>query len=382
MTPAQAAQQSNRDGGGRYKEKSYTEAEVDLTPASAPMEENEEGVPMASFSEKEGRAEAMAAELEHAVTQIVESGRLAAWMDSMRSNGMNRWSFTNRALASMQLAAKFHDEGRPWPPKSSEVDIRGFQAWKKEGRAPRKGSKAIWIYAPQVIKEKDSEGKPVLDANGDPKTFTKFKPVPVFNVTDTDGEPLGGDGEEMITPLTGDAAPGVLTGLRDRVAAAGWSYREDLIAADPETASGTLGYTTPVDSPQGQQVVVDHRLSGAMKASVIAHEMAHIKCGHVADHAEYRKHRGRMETEAEMTAYLVNRELGIQAEDAESFSAGYIAGWSKGDPKVVRSAMDKALKAYMEITDGAWPDEDSQERTRILDPKIDTRGPGVAVAVG
>jgi len=39
QTPAQAAQQNNRDAGGRYQHKTHAEAEVDLTaPAAAPVE--------------------------------------------------------------------------------------------------------------------------------------------------------------------------------------------------------------------------------------------------------------------------------------------------------------------------------------------------------
>ena len=67
-----------------------------------------------------------------------------------------------------------------------------------------------------------------------------------------------------------------------------------------------------------------------------------------------------METEAEMTAYLVNRSRGMAASDAASFSPGYIAGWSKGDPKVMHAAMDTAVRAYNKIMEGSWPEGSQQ----------------------
>ena len=62
-----------------------------------------------------------------------------------------------------------------------------------------------------------------------------------------------------------------------------------------------------------------------------------------------------METEAEMTAYMVNRARGMSRGSADAFSPGYIASWSRGDPSVVTGAMDKATKAFNKIMDGTWP---------------------------
>ncbi len=64
-----------------------------------------------------------------------------------------------------------------------------------------------------------------------------------------------------------------------------------------------------------------------------------------------------METEAEMTAYLVNRSRGMTREQVDAFSPGYIAGWSRGNPTVMHQAVDKATRAFNKITDGPWPDQ-------------------------
>lgn len=79
-----------------------------------------------------------------------------------------------------------------------------------------------------------------------------------------------------------------------------------------------------------------------------------MHCGHVEDLEEYRRHRGRQETEAEMTAYMVNRARGMSKDSAAAFSPGYIASWSRGKTEVVVAAMDRATKAFNTIMSGDW----------------------------
>lgn len=86
-------------------------------------------------------------------------------------------------------------------------------------------------------------------------------------------------------------------------------------------------------------------------------ELGHVHCGHVDGlYVDYRQHRGRMEIEAEMTAYMLNPGRGMGEDSAEPFSPGYIAGWSKGDPAVLTDAMTRATRAFNKIMDGPWPD--------------------------
>lgn len=340
--------------GGQFATETKPEAAATLgAPAQASAAPAAAGLPVGNWAAvpTKERAAKMLDDLDAAIMQVVNDGRLGEWMDSMRSNGMGRWSFNNRALAAMQLAGRGVDLEDP-----SQVHLMGFRQWEKMNRRVKKGAKAVYILAPVAITRKGPDGKPLLDDQGREQKFHVFKSIPVFNVTDTEGEPLP---EHPGSTHDGTVRPGVLTGLRDRIATAGYAYSETETAIDPAQGRGTLGFT----SPEGY-VSVDPRLSDSMKASVLAHELAHIKCGHIEDIAEYRTHRGRMETEAEMTAYLVNRELGMDAEDASSFSPAYIAGWSQGDAKVVRAAMTKATNAYLDITSGAWPEEDSDEISR------------------
>lgn len=305
------------------------------TPAGLP-EGDYAGMP------KDERVKAMLGDLEDAVAAVVESGQLQLWLDSMASNGMNRWSANNRLLAMVQMwqRGKTMDE-------LGQLHMMGFRQWEKHNRKVSKGAKAVWILAPitRTITDEDDDGNETTR-----KRVVGFKGVPVFDVSDTSGEPLA---TAPVASAPGEATPGTVEGLRNRVAAAGYEYEETEIPdCVPERGEGTLGYTHPAT----KKVVVDSRLTSAQKASTIAHELGHIHCGHVdGDYDDYRRHRGRYETEAETVAYLVNRSRGMSSSQVNAFSPGYIAGWSKGDRKVMHAAIDKATKAYNKIIDGDWP---------------------------
>ncbi len=300
-----------------------------------------EGLPKGDYAGVKGeeRVKAMVADLESSVKAIVESGQLQRWLNAMASNGMTRWSANNRILAAVQMLQRGES--------LDDLHLMGFRQWERMNRKVSKGAKAVWILAPitRKVVDEDDDG-----TRTERSRVVGFKGVPVFNVSDTHGDPIP---SAPVRSAPGEATPGTLEGLRDRVGQAGYSYEEtEIPGCRPTTGEGTLGYT----DPRTKRIVVDSRLSPAQKASTIAHELGHVHCGHVdRDYSEYRQHRGQMETEAEMTAYLVNRSRGMTREQVDAFSPGYIAGWSKGDPSVMHTAVDKATKAFNKIIDGHWP---------------------------
>ncbi|WP_203338638.1 ImmA/IrrE family metallo-endopeptidase [Nocardioides limicola] len=300
-----------------------------------------EGLPACNYGDLKGdeRVKAMVADLEESVKAVVESGRLGEWLGAMASNGMNRWSANNRILAMVQMSQRGVD--------INDLHLMGFRQWEKFNRKVSKGAKAVWILAPitRKVTEEDDDGKKTERSR-----VVGFKSVPVFNISDTTGDPLP---ENPGRPAPGEATQGTLEGLRNRVGTVGYTYEEVTIPdCQPETGEGTLGYT----DPKTKKIVVDSRLSNAQKASTIAHELGHVHCGHVdVDYSEYRKHRGQMETEAEAVAFLTMRARGASDEQAHSFSPAYIAGWSRGDAKIMHSAIDKAVRAHNKIMDGDWP---------------------------
>lgn len=303
------------------------------------------------------RTRAILADLETAVAAIAASGKVEQWLDAMSSDGLNRWSANNRILALTQLHQKATQQDRP--ELLDQVHMMTFKQWRDRfGRTVNKGETAMYILRPRTrtIVDEDDAGETTRRV-----ITTGFSPVAVFNVTQTAGPAVPAP---PVTPATGDLAPGVLDGLRSRVGAAGYTYREEPIGGcDPAKGTGTLGYTTT--GGKDRQIVVDSRLSDMQKASTIAHELAHVHCGHVeASPGEYRQHRGQMETEAEAAAYLTCRRLGVTRGQSQAFSPGYIAGWLAQHPQAsFQVALNRAVKASDTITEGDWPDlRQSQER--------------------
>lgn len=103
-----------------------------------------------------------------AARTLIRAGRGAKPSDS--------WSLGNRLL---MLAA-------------GTEDARGYQQWRAVGRQVRLGAKAIYILAPLT---RQMTRKVVDPETGEEReeqvtVVTGFRPVPVFRVEDTEGEPL------------------------------------------------------------------------------------------------------------------------------------------------------------------------------------------------
>lgn len=62
----------------------------------------------------------------------------------------------------------------------------GFNEAKSHGVAPRKGSKAVYIFRPQPVVVKDEDSGEVL------RSWMSYKAIPVFNASDLEGEGLDG----------------------------------------------------------------------------------------------------------------------------------------------------------------------------------------------
>lgn len=290
-------------------------------------------------------------DLRVAVDSIAASGQVERWLDAMATNGLRRWSANNRILAVAQLQIRAAAESRP--ELLDEIHMMTAKQWRdRHGRWPAKGSRAIYILRPRTrrIVEEDEHGREHSRV-----VVTGFAPCPVFNVTQTDGPPLP---EHPSRPPVGDAPAGVLDGLRGRVAAAGYTYREtEITGCNPAKGTGTQGYTDPT----GREVVVDQRLPPLQKAATLAHELGHIHAGHVdAAPGEYQRHRGQMETEAEAAAYLTLRRVGIDRPAADAFAPGYIAGWMAQKGASFQEALDRAVKASDRILEGGWAPGDDQ----------------------
>lgn len=97
-------------------------------------------------------------------------------------------SKSKELLHYLDFCAKFHDysPGNIWLILLAKPDaslVAGFHKWKSMGRFVRKGEHGIPILAPILIKEQDQD-------NIERQLLIGFKVVYVFDIAQTDGEPL------------------------------------------------------------------------------------------------------------------------------------------------------------------------------------------------
>ena len=226
--------------------------------------------------------------------------------------------------------------------------VAGFNKWKDQfGRYVRKGEKGIQIIAPTPFLKKTQEPvldpdtqAPMLDADGNAMYEEKtvkipmFKPVSVFDVSQTEGRPL----PQLASTLNGDVQQyeAFMEALR----------RSSPVPVQMETmGAGTDGYFRAAQ----QRLALREGMSQVQTVSAVIHEIAHSKL-HNYDHVDSQeaadgeqkkpiiKNRHTEEVEAESISYAVCQYYGI--ETAEN-SFGYIATWSKGkELKELRASLE------------------------------------------
>lgn len=180
-----------------------------------------------------------------------------------------------------------------------------YKGWLKLGRQVMKGSKGYAILRPINVVLKDK-----LDEQGNPKSITKFKLVNgAFKYSQTEGEPLS---EELTTPpeWSVERAMGVL-GIS--------------LVKFTDLSLNKQGYS------YGRNIAINPTAVYPLKTTW--HELAHVEAGHTTPEslAQYEQHRGLWEFEAEGTAYLGMKELGLEDQMNAPESRDYMQSWLQGD---------------------------------------------------
>ena len=336
------------------------------------------------------RLQEITAGIEQGIKELFESEKYMRYLSVMSK--FHRYSVNNTMLIYMQ---------RP-----DATLVAGFNKWKNQfERHVKKGEHGITIIAPTPYKKKIEEMKrdpdthaPILDADGKAVMEEKeieipmFRPVKVFDVSQTDGKPL----PELASSLSGTvphyeafleavrrSAPvpiefepmaenmdGYFSSEQQRIALReGMSEVQTISAAVHETAHSKLHDPQKYEAEPTWKIVMvseggtkhDFRQDFATEAE--AEQAAAEEGWRYVDENQFEwrleveedltavkqaaKNRNTEEVEAESISYAVCQYFGIQTGEN---SFGYIASWSKDkELKELRASLETINKTSCEL---------------------------------
>ena len=336
------------------------------------------------------RLQEITAGIEQGIKELFESEKYMRYLSVMSK--FHRYSVNNTMLIYMQ---------RP-----DATLVAGFNKWKNQfERHVKKGEHGITIIAPTPYKKKIEEMKrdpdtqaPILDADGKAVMEEKeieipmFRPVKVFDVSQTDGKPL----PELAASLSGTvphyeaflealrrSAPvpiefepmaanmdGYFSSDQQRIAIReGMSEVQTVSAAVHEVAHSKLHDPKKYEAEPTWKIVMvseggtkhDYRLDFATEAE--AEQAAAEDDWRYVDENQFEwrldveedltavkqaaKNRNTEEVEAESISYAVCQYFGIQTGEN---SFGYIASWSKDkELKELRASLETINKTSCEL---------------------------------
>ena len=294
--------------------------------------------------------------LETGTQELFESERYKAYLTTMSK--FHSYSFNNTLLIAMQGGQL----------------VAGYNKWRDDfHRNVKKGEKAIKILAPAPFKAKkevqklDAQGRPVMGKDGKPVTEVQeiqvpaFKIVSVFDVSQTEGEPLPSIGVEE------------LTGSVER-------YGEFFKALE-QTSPVPIGFEDIPGGSHGyyhlteKRIAIQEGMSELQTLKTAIHEIAHSKLHAIDPEAPAIEQADRpdsrtREVQAESVAYAVCQHYGLDTSD---YSFGYVAGWSSGkDLKELKASLETIRATAHELIttiDGHLAQLQQQRQTQQEQPQ-------------
>jgi hypothetical protein len=252
--------------------------------------------------------------LQEGIKGIFESGQYQTYLKTLSK--FHRYSFNNCMLIALQ--------------KPDATHVAGRKSWrdnfKRNVTKDEKGN-GIKILAPSPYKAKRERekidpisGNTVTGKDGKPVTeevevtVPAFKVVSVFDVSQTEGEPLP---EIGVDELTGDV-----------------EHYQDLYAALGKTSPVPIGFEDIAGEAKGYysqaegRIAIQEGMGELQTLKTAIHEIAHARLHDIDRNAPKdvaRPDQETRETVAESIAYTVAQRYGL---DTSEYSFGYIAGWS------------------------------------------------------
>lgn len=265
--------------------------------------------------QREDRVKELQTQLHQGVTDLITSDGWRTWLSFMAR--FRQYSLRNQLLILAQ--------------NPDATQVAGYRAWQAAGRQVRRGEKAISVLGPLAKKLVDNDGNPVLDDAGQPRVgIYGYKPVPVFDISQTEGPPI---------PAAPDQTPGIVAGAAPEGM---WNDLVDYIAAHGFTVATTpsLGGPEGVTKFLSSEVLIVDGFPPAHAATVLAHEAGHVVMHRPDQSSLQLSCRGIVEVEAESFAHIVSADYGL---DASASSFGYLAGWATSAAQQRRCAPEDVI---------------------------------------
>lgn len=219
------------------------------------------------------------------------------------------WSFSNKVLVFIQ---------------SGDLDCRGFRQWEEAGRHVKKGSQAVYILRPRLVKRTKEE-------NGETEEYTMcvgFVPIPVFAASSTDG-----------TGVLPEYKPAELPPLAEV------AKRLNVAVHYMPVAPDRLGDSRPDGS---------HIRIGSYDPSVFFHELAHAIHAKINGGLKARQD-SEQETVAEFTAAVLMDFYGLRDHSGNAWH--YISQYAR-DPLL---AITKALGTVEKVLEVLLAEEEIEK---------------------
>jgi len=206
-----------------------------------------------------------------------------------------------------------------WSQNPEASHVAGFRTWKSLGRWVKKGEKGIVIFAP-MIKSKNKKDKKKGADDEDDGFLIGFKAVYVYDLSQTEGEPIP---EMKIGNIkSGDCDSAV-------------SLFEQILDSSPVPVT----LDTFSDGKRGvymikdEKIIVSSHLTPVEQCKTLLHELAH----HLAFSTEFKGDfssagRSSHEVLAEGAAYIACCHFGV---DSSEYSFQYLAAWEQDYRKIL-----------------------------------------------
>ena len=238
---------------------------------------------------------------------VTDPAKLAEFVKKW-TGGFHNYSLNNMMLILFQ--------------KPDATLLAGYKAWQKaHGRQVQKGARAISILAPRMFKKAEKQD----DGTEQIREHVYFKAVNIFDVSDTEGDPINIGCSDMVQ---GDID------------------KDLVIKACPYPVSfrdmGLINGAT-----DGKTIIVSPKENDAAMTATLFHEWSHCLLGHATESIRKTLSRADREVEAESTAYAVSTYFGLTHDKAAYYIGGYKheGGIKPGRGKKVLSVAEKIIRA-------------------------------------